>query len=222
MVRSELEARALAQFDSLVEKGELFWEPSKEIKVEQQPFDVYFRISATTQQKPYNPNDTSRRPGFLDDDPEFTLCHVTPNHKLIMNKFCWLRPQMILHTLDFQSQTDMLARDDFEAAISVLKQLGERYMLIFNGGPDAGSSVAHKHLQVFQRPEWKTAIDRVVEGEEVDLPFTYRLFRLSGANAMLGMLWLKTPQQLENWKSYGPIKALTDFGVVPKTQNGKA
>lgn len=40
MVRSELEARALAQFDSLVEKGELFWEPSKEIKVEQQPFDV--------------------------------------------------------------------------------------------------------------------------------------------------------------------------------------
>lgn len=96
-----------------------------------------------------------------------------------MNKFCWLRPQMILHTLDFQSQTDMLARDDFEAAISVLKQLGERYMLIFNGGPDAGSSVAHKHLQVFQRPEWKTAIDRVVEGEQLTLPFTYRLYRLS-------------------------------------------
>ena len=39
-VESELEARAIAQFDSLVRKGEVFWEPTEEIKVEQQPFDV--------------------------------------------------------------------------------------------------------------------------------------------------------------------------------------
>ena len=43
MVRSELEARALAQFDSLVEKGELFWEPSDEIEVKQEPFNVRTR-----------------------------------------------------------------------------------------------------------------------------------------------------------------------------------
>lgn len=36
-------------------------------------------------------------------------------------------------------------------------------MVIFNGGPDAGSSVAHKHLQVFPRPEWKTIADQIVE-----------------------------------------------------------
>lgn len=39
-VTTELEARAIAQFDSLVQKGELFYEPTDEIKVEQQPFDV--------------------------------------------------------------------------------------------------------------------------------------------------------------------------------------
>ena len=72
--------------------------------------------------------------------------------------------QMILHTQDFQSQTDALTEADFEASLSVLEQLGSRYMVIFNGGPDAGSSVAHKHLQVFLRPEWKTIADKIVDG----------------------------------------------------------
>lgn len=39
-VRSDLEARALSQFDSLVEKGEIIWEPTHETKVEQEPFNV--------------------------------------------------------------------------------------------------------------------------------------------------------------------------------------
>lgn len=39
-VVSELEAQALSQFDSLVKKGELFWNPSEEIEVEQSPFNV--------------------------------------------------------------------------------------------------------------------------------------------------------------------------------------
>jgi len=39
-VTTELEARAIAQFDSLLQKGELFYEPTDEIRFEQQPFDV--------------------------------------------------------------------------------------------------------------------------------------------------------------------------------------
>lgn len=89
---------------------------------------------------------------------------VEPAHKLILNKFCWLRPQLILHTREFQSQTDLLREADFQASLRVLEQLGDRYMVIFNGGPDAGSSVAHKHLQVFPRPDWRTIADDIVEG----------------------------------------------------------
>lgn len=37
---SRLEAQTLAQFDALVDKGEIFWEPTEEIKTEQDPFDV--------------------------------------------------------------------------------------------------------------------------------------------------------------------------------------
>lgn len=72
---------------------------------------------------------------------------------------------MILHTRDFQAQTDLLTEADFEASLDVLQQLGDRYMVIFNGGPKAGSSVAHKHLQVFLRPEWTTIADEIVAGK---------------------------------------------------------
>ncbi|KAH6638644.1 hypothetical protein BKA67DRAFT_697363 [Truncatella angustata] len=274
--QSHLEVRALAQFDSLVEKGEIIWEPTEEIKVEQQPFNVFFRISPITAVKPFNPNDKSRKPGFLDDDPEFTLSKVAPNHKLILNKYCWLRPQMILHTVDFQSQRDSLTADDIEASASVLHQLGERYMVIFNGGPDAGSSVAHKHLQVFPRPEWETVADKIAkDSSKSPLPFRYGLKMLAtdttaagiydhyvelcrelsissgrahsmllvrdwlmvipracatihghiadapmqgGANAMIGMLWLKSTEQFQNWQEYGPIRVLTEFGS-PKQES---
>ena len=39
-VESNLEAKVLEQFDNLVKKGEIFWEPTEEIKCEQEPFDV--------------------------------------------------------------------------------------------------------------------------------------------------------------------------------------
>lgn len=40
LVASKLEDQALSQFDALVKKGEIYWEPTEEIKVEQYPFDV--------------------------------------------------------------------------------------------------------------------------------------------------------------------------------------
>lgn len=39
-------------------------------------------------------------------------------------------------------------------------------------------------------------------------------FMQGGANAMIGMEWMKTAQQYENWKTYGPMKVLADFGVA--------
>lgn len=37
---SKLEAQTIGQFDALVEKGEIFWSATEEIKTEQDPFDV--------------------------------------------------------------------------------------------------------------------------------------------------------------------------------------
>jgi len=65
-----------------------------------------------------------------------------------------VRPQLVLHTVDFESQDEILNEGDFEAAWQALTELGgARYMVIFNGGKDAGASLNHKHLQVVPRPE---------------------------------------------------------------------
>lgn len=48
-----------------------------------------------------------------------------------------------------------------------------------------------------------------INGEIPDAPMQ------GGANAMIGMEWLKSVQQFENWKTYGPMKVLEAFGITP-------
>lgn len=60
---------------------------------------------------------------------------------------------MVLHTVEFEPQDELLNAEDFQAAWSALWSLGAHYMVIFNGGKDAGASLNHKHLQLLPRPE---------------------------------------------------------------------
>ena len=85
---------------------------------------------------------------FSDPNPDFELGQFGPRHKLVLNKFCVVRPQFVLPTLEFEPQSDGLSENDIQAALEVLSQLGSGYMAIFNGGVGAGASVSHKHLQV--------------------------------------------------------------------------
>lgn len=66
---------------------------------------------------------------------------------------------------------------------------------------------AHNLLLV---KKWMMVIPRstgTIEGEITDAPLQ------GGANALIGMLWLKSHEQLENWKRYGPMRVLSEFGV---------
>tara|TARA_R110002060_G_scaffold10893_3_gene16057 strand:+ start:2087 stop:2413 length:327 start_codon:yes stop_codon:yes gene_type:complete len=78
---------------------------------------------------------------------------IGPSHKLILNKYCVVRPQYVLHTTSFTPQADHLNVVDFAAAWNVLSRLESRHMVIYNCGVEAGSSIGHKHLQVLPRPE---------------------------------------------------------------------
>lgn len=69
----------------------------------------------------------------------------------ILNKFCFVRPQFVLHTIEVQSQNGSLNESDFSAVWSVLTSLRTNYMAISNCGTDAGASVNHKHLQIIPR-----------------------------------------------------------------------
>jgi len=82
-------------------------------------------------------------------------------HTLLLNKFCILRPQVVIHTTDFQPQSEPLNESDVRVGVEVLRAFcrpeegegeGEGYMLFFNCGVGSGASQAHKHMQVVPRP----------------------------------------------------------------------
>ncbi|KAI5302119.1 hypothetical protein KEM56_001022 [Ascosphaera pollenicola] len=85
---------------------------------------------------------------FDRDPPSFVLSHPTDTHTLRFNKFCVVRPQFVLHTDEWQSQINPLETIDIEAGWTTLKEFGEGYMLIFNGGTQGGWSLPHRHMQL--------------------------------------------------------------------------
>lgn len=161
-----IEERTLAQFDKLVQQGEIIWQDTAPRYISATPFDVWmiviverlidsdqvkqfqFRVADGLSKKPRTAGTKVRKPAFTGDSEDFTLGLFGPRHKLILNKYCAVRPQLVLHTVEFENQDELLNAHDFEAAWSALKALGDGYMVIYNGGKDAGASLNHKHMQV--------------------------------------------------------------------------
>ena len=81
------------------------------------------------------------------------MTDVGADHRLLLNKFCGYRPMLVLPTTVYAPQTDDLNQSDIKAAWSVLQAFHSPQMVIFNGGPESGSSLGHKHLQIFPLPD---------------------------------------------------------------------
>lgn len=177
MAPETLEQRALQQFDALRKKGSLFWDDNPPQIVKGQPFDVHtipflphnqrfqlkwimqfqFRFASSMAKKPYlppsDPGRSTSTNAFTDDDPLFRLESIGSQHLLILNKFCIVRPMLLLHTASFVPQSDALNEGDLAAAWEVLGRMDTPQMVIYNCGANAGSSQGHKHLQIFPSPE---------------------------------------------------------------------
>ncbi|KAM3420455.1 hypothetical protein BST61_g3725 [Cercospora zeina] len=159
MGSTDLESQALRQFDRLHAKGELLWNETQPRHVPSEPFDFEFRIATSLQKKPIDT--TQKKPtknAFPESEGDWTLGPIGEDHKLILNKFCVVRPQFVLPTNEYQPQSDALNVRDLDAGWEVLTRLtsgeddDDKYMVIFNCGVEAGSSVGHKHLQCIPRP----------------------------------------------------------------------
>ncbi|KAH6717155.1 hypothetical protein BKA61DRAFT_318840 [Leptodontidium sp. MPI-SDFR-AT-0119] len=157
METESLESRAVRQFDALVKRGELFWQPNTPRLVQTGPFKFQFRCAPSFTKKPIqeadDPGRSSDQHVFFDTDPDFVIDFIGLSHKLILNKYCVVRPQYVLHTTVFTPQSDHLNEGDFASAWDVLRRLKSRHMVIYNCGVESGSSIGHKHLQVLPRPE---------------------------------------------------------------------
>ncbi|KAH7313025.1 Ap4A phosphorylase II [Rhexocercosporidium sp. MPI-PUGE-AT-0058] len=201
MEAGSLEAKALRQFDALVKREELFWQPNTPRLVQTGPFKFQFRSAPSFTKKPIqaadDPGRSSDQNVFSDTDPDFVIDFIGPSHKLILNKYCVVRPQFILHTTVFTPQSDHLNEVDLDAAWNVLRRLKSRHMAIYNCGFEAGSSIGHKHLQVLPRPE-KEEFELFPDALGVDheknavrnLPFRHAVKKLSSNPDLTELVWV--------------------------------
>lgn len=85
-------------------------------------------------------------------DERMILAKLNGTHDLALNLFCVDKPQLILLTQDsYQRQHQALDCDDFSAALEVLCQLKNMY-IVYNCTEVAGCSRMHKHMQGLRGP----------------------------------------------------------------------
>ncbi|PLB50684.1 bis-tetraphosphatase [Aspergillus steynii IBT 23096] len=95
---------------------------------------------------------------FQDPSSELLIAQIpreNPSHFLVLNKFPVIPNHFILATKPWKAQTDLLEKDDLEAAFSCIKEWGSqpdgtesrRLFAFFNSGDESGASQPHRHLQ---------------------------------------------------------------------------
>ncbi|KAE8382224.1 HIT-like protein [Aspergillus bertholletiae] len=99
---------------------------------------------------------------FQDPSPELLIAQIPqekPTHILVLNKYPVIPNHFILATKEWRLQTDLLEKEDLDAAYSCVKAWGEggenkangvaskRLFAFFNSGNESGASQPHRHLQ---------------------------------------------------------------------------
>lgn len=95
---------------------------------------------------------------FQDPSSDLLIAQIpreNPSHFLVLNKFPVIPNHFILATKSWKPQTDILEKDDLEAAYACVKEWGlqaegtesRRLFAFFNSGNESGASQPHRHLQ---------------------------------------------------------------------------
>ena len=102
-----------------------------------------------------SPEDRERRTPrsfdpFLPPEEDLTVAQISDTHLGVLNKFNVIGNHLLIVTSNYEDQENLLNLRDFEAlwtCMSEFEGLG-----FYNSGRDAGSSQAHKHLQMVPVP----------------------------------------------------------------------
>jgi ATP adenylyltransferase len=98
---------------------------------------------------------------FLPYDPALFVADLTDTHACLLNKFTVLPDHMLIVTRSFEHQEQWLTRADFEALWTCFVDCDG--LGFYNGGPRAGASQPHKHLQYVPFPLVPTGPDIPIE-----------------------------------------------------------
>ncbi len=87
---------------------------------------------------------------FLPYDDDLYVCDISDTHLCLLNKFNVVDHHLLIVTRDFEAQDTWLQAADFEALARCLTEIDG--FAFYNGGPMAGASQRHKHLQLVPLP----------------------------------------------------------------------
>ncbi|KAJ5519178.1 ATP adenylyltransferase C-terminal [Penicillium expansum] len=184
------ESLILSKFDNLVQSGLVQYDDKQQI-IEHIDGDLKFQFVLTSAlikkptltTAPSQPDtDTQtpeKRPGSDINTTGFELGELD-SHLVIVNKFCFARPHLMLLTFDgYKRQYEALDEADLRDTWQLLNSTESHYVAFYNCGPDGGCSRLHKHLQVMPLPANSFAAFLDSPGEpETNVPFQwfYRRF----------------------------------------------
>jgi ATP adenylyltransferase len=147
----EVSQRALASGHLLPIETQSHWVPD-------QAMTFLIRIVARLAEKPKppfatatgtSPGATPRNP-FLPYEPELMVAKLSSTHVALLNKFMVVPDHLLIVTRQFASQTEALLTADFLALSMCLRAYES--VGFYNGGPVAGASQPHRHLQLIPLP----------------------------------------------------------------------
>jgi sulfate adenylyltransferase (ADP) / ATP adenylyltransferase len=87
---------------------------------------------------------------FLPFDPDLYVADISETHLCLLNKFNVIDNHLLIVTREYVPQEAPLSLADFEALARALSEV--EGLAFFNGGPAAGASQHHKHLQLVPFP----------------------------------------------------------------------
>ncbi|CDM37484.1 hypothetical protein DTO013E5_7714 [Penicillium roqueforti] len=182
----------LAKFDNLVQSGLVLYDDKQQI-IEHIDGDLKFQFVLTSAlaKKPTLTSPQSqpeagipkpeKRPGSDISTTGFEL-GALDSHLVIVNKFCFARPHLMLLTFDgHKRQYEALEQVDLEDAWQLLSSAESDYVAFYNCGQNGGCSRLHKHMQVMPLPANSFAAFLDSPGEpETKVPFEWFYRRFEG------------------------------------------
>ena len=142
---------------------------------------------------------------FLPYEEDLYVCDISETHLCLLNKFNVVDHHLLIVTRTFEAQETWLTPSDFDALAICLAEIDG--FAFYNGGPVAGASQRHKHLQLVPlpmvTPDPGLLIDQLVGTAR--LPFRYAIAPLPQFS---GTALLAAYRQL-----------LMDLGLAPQTQD---
>ncbi len=136
-----------------IASGDLKTIETRHTRVEQAGIRFIVRVASNLRRKSADARNRQRPDDFnpfLPPETELTVARVSDNHLAILNKFNVVNHHLLLVTERFEHQETLLGLEDFEALWLCLREYPA--LGFYNGGPQAGASQRHKHLQLIPLP----------------------------------------------------------------------